>query len=233
MFITLNHDVVGQIGDGIRLSATKTFVPKNAAAIIKVEIEPEASAGFVDVTGALPINAKNWFLDWVYLTAGAKVVTVKVTQFGNIETTATFNLTVLTKADDKLYSNDNDLIYLEHDILNYLPQGRSNYNYLHRKVQEQILDWLDSIRITRVDGSKLQKQDLNSVKDIKEMSAAWVLMNLFFELSNKNDDKFFQKHIAYKSKVETLKSRGRIQADINGEGEATILDFKSFRMVRR
>lgn len=233
MFITLNHDIVAQIGDIVRLSATKTFAPKESPAIIKLEIEPEAASGFINVTGAVPINSKNWFLDWVYLTDGPKIISVKVTQVGNIETIMVFTVDVLTKLNDNLYSGDNDLIYLEHDVLNYLPQGRSNYNYLHRKVQDQILDWLDGIRVTRVDGSKLQKQDLNSVKDIKEMSAAWVLMNLFFELSNKNDDKFFQKHIAYKSKVETLKSRGRIQADITGNGSTTVLDFKSFRMVRR
>lgn len=233
MFIVTNYDIVSQIGDSVRISATKTYAPKGSPAITKVEIEPETGAGFVDVTGVAPINAKNWYLDWVYLTAGIKVGTVKVTQTGGIETTKPFSLEVLTLAEDNLYSTDNDLIYLEHDILNYLPQGRTNFNYLHRKVQEQILDWLDGIRITRKDGSKLEKEDVNQAKDIKELSGAWVLMNLFFELSNKNDDKFFEKHLIYKSKVESLKGRGRIQADLDQDGTPEVLDFKSFRMVRR
>jgi hypothetical protein len=233
MFIVLNHDIVAQIGDSVRISAVKTYAPKGSPAITKVEIEPEVGAGFVDVTGVAPINPKNWFLDWIYLIDGVKVGNVRVTQVGDIVTTKNFSLEVLTQLDDALYSTDNDLIYLEHDVLNYLPQGRTNYNYLHRKVQEQILDWLDGIRITRKDGSKLEKQDLNQVKDMKELSASWVLMNLFFELSNKNDDKFFEKHLIYKSKVESLKGRGRIQADLDQDGTPEIIDFKSFRMVRR
>lgn len=233
MFITINSDVKAQIGDKIRLDLSKSFAPKNAPAITLVEIEPEAGAGYLNVTAPAPVGSKNWFLDWAYDSDGEKDVTARFTQVGNIVTTAQMTIEVLTALEDNLYSNDNDLIYLEHDILNYLPSTRSNYNYLHRKVQAQILDWLDAIRVTRKDGSKLQKQDVNLTDDLKELSAAWVLMNLFFELSNKSDDKFFEKHLAYKSKVESIKGRGRIRADIDGDSEPETLDFKSFRMVRR
>lgn len=233
MFIQASYDLVAQIGDSTRISLSKTFSPKGSPLIQKIEIDPDASGNFVDITGTLPLNSKNWFIDWVYLTSGVKTLTVRVTQVGLILNEKSFQIKILSETEDLLFSNDNDLTSLESDLLSYLPQGRSNFNYIHRKVQDEILDWLDSIRVTRQNGDRLQAIDLNSVKDIKMLSSKWALKNIFFELSNKSDDKFYQKHLAYKAEVETIKSRGRIQADINQDGLPEKLDFKSSRLVRR
>jgi hypothetical protein len=182
------------------------------------------------------VQSRNWFLDWIYLTSGIKTITLRVTEVGPIVSSQTFQIEVVTATADNLYSTDQDLIGLEHDILNYLPPGRSSFNYVHRKAQKEILEWLDQIRIYRKDGSRLQKEDLNLVKDIRELSANWALMLIFHDLSNKTDDKFYQKYLGYRTKVEAMKNRGRIQADLDGSGDldpSERIDVRSMRMVRR
>ena len=234
MFGVIKFDKIVQVGDKIRLDASQTFAPKGSAAITKVEINP--GSGFIDVSGPAPLNSKNWFLDWAFNSAGSKPFVLKITDALSAEHTFNFSLTSLSAVDDNLYSDDNDLLSLESDILGWLPVGKSSFNYLHRKAQAQILDWLEAIRITKQDGSRLEKQDLNLAEDIIELSANWVLMLLFFDLSNKSDDKFYQKHLSYKSKVETIKMRGRIQIDVNGDEQITEnerIDFKSFGLIRR
>jgi len=235
-FKLLQYDSIVQTGDLVRLDASKTFSPKGSPGITTVEIEPEAGNGFINVTGSTPIQPRNWYLDWIYLTNGVKTITLRVTETGPIVSTQTFQINVLTATEDNLYSSDQDLVGLEHDILSYLPQGRSSYNYVHRKAQKEILEWLDQIRLYRRDGSRLQKQDLNIVQDIRELSANWALMLIFHDLSNKTDDKFYQKYLGYRTKVEAMKNRGRIQADLDGSGgidESERVDVRSFKMVRR
>jgi hypothetical protein len=235
-FKLLQYDQINQVNETVRLDASKTFSPKGSAAITKIEVKPEATASFIDISGATPLQTRNWYLDWIYQTDGLKTITLKVTQVGAIESEQEFQVNIVTAVDDNLYSSDQDLISLEHDILNYLPQGRSSYNYVHRKAQKEILEWLDQIRIYRKDGSRLQKEDLNLVQDIRELSANWALMLIFNDLSNKTDDKFYQKYTGYRTKVEAMKNRGRIQADLDGSGEieeSEKVDLRTFRLLRR
>ena len=51
------EDIV-QVNDRTRLSAIKSFVSKDEAAVTLVEIEPESGSGFIDVTGA---KQADWF----------------------------------------------------------------------------------------------------------------------------------------------------------------------------
>jgi hypothetical protein len=236
IFPNLEIEELVQVNDKTRLNATKTFVSKDNVAITMVRIEPEAGNGFVDVTGGAPLNSSNWYLDWQYATAGTKVVQVEVT--AGTTTTYSSTIVVVSAATDALWSSDKDLIGYENQIMKWVPQGRNSWLNVHRKAQVLILDWLDSIRVWKQDGTRLTKADFSVTNDVRQLSAYWTLQLIFEDLSNKPDDIFRFKADSYAELVQAAKNRGRIQADFNdnqtddGVNEDS-QDMRSFTMVRR
>lgn len=234
----IETESVVQQNDKLRIFVGKSFSPKGDFPIKLVRIKPEASGAFVTV-GSNLIQTKDWFLDWQYETAGAKMITLEIT-LDDISNPppVTFNkaITVLTAAEDMLFSSDDDLVAKESNIMNWVKPGRNSYLNFHRQAQTEILNWLDEIRIWKNDGSKLTKADLKFTDDLKQLSANWALALIFADLSNKVDDVFAAKSKSYFSAVETCKGRGRIQADFNNSGtleKNENADMKSARLIRR
>lgn len=224
-----------QVNDKTRLSAVKSFVSKGSAAIDIVKIKPESTDSFITVSG-VGIASKDWFVDWQYTTAGVKTVSLEITLVGGAVQTFQKTILVVTEVQDMLWSNDQDLVAKEYDILKWVPPGRNSYLNIHREAQKKILNWLDEIRIYKNDGSKLTKTDLNYTNDLKELSANWALALIFGSIYNKPDDVYYQKMQGYMEAVESCKRRGRIQADFNNNGvldASDNVDMRSYRMVRR
>lgn len=232
IFGHLDHEAVIQIKDKTRLDASKSFSAKGEAAIELVKISPEVGVGLIAVTDA---NPKNWFLDWEYQTPGTKVIELEIKAGANT-VNFTYSIEVVTAEQDKLFSSDTDLIQFEPDILKWLPAGKSSYKNIHRNAQALILDWLDSIRVWRTDGSKLTKADLSLSDDLKQLSIYMVLELIFTGISNQVDDVFLAKARSYAQKALLVQGRGRIQADFNGNGTLDsneAADLRSFTLVRR
>lgn len=232
IFGHLDREAVIQIKDKTRLDASKSFSPKGEQAIEYVKISPEVGVSLINVYDA---NPKNWFLDWEYQTAGSKVIEVEIKAGPTVETFL-YSIEVVTPEADKLFSKDSDLIQFEPDILKWLPAGKSSYNNIHRNAQTLILDWLDSIRVWRTDGTKLTKADLSLSDDLKQLSIYMVLELIFMGISNQVDDVFLNKAKAYGQKALLVQGRGRIQADFNGNGTldaGDAADLRSFTLVRR
>lgn len=232
-FGNLEIEAVIQTKDKTRLNASKSFSPKGAEPIENIKISPEVGQPLVSVFGAGA--SKDWFLDWEYSSAGTKVVTLEITT-----DTSTFTVTkeilVVTPEQDKLFSKDSDLIQFEPDLLKWLPAGKSTYNNVHRNAQALILDWLDSIRVWRTDGTKLTKADLSLTDDLKQLSIYMTLELIFMGISNQVDDVFLNKARMYGQKALLVQGRGRIQADFNGNGTldaSDAADLRSFTLVRR
>lgn len=236
IFPLLETEPIVQIGDKTRISASKTFTADEAA-ISLVEIEPEVGVGFIDVSGS-PVLAKNWVLDWAYATGGTKAITLRVTTDG-APTTFSKTVSVLTSAEDNLWSNDSDLIIHEPDIMKWVKSGRASFLDYHRMAQTRILEWLDNLKLWNKDGAAFTKADITqaiAVEDLKRISTYWALELIFAGISNKTDDVFFQKQKTYGSLRKDLQGeRSRIRADFNQDGE--IDDFeqvniKSMRLYR-
>lgn len=230
---------VVQVNDKTRISCAKTFTSIDESRITLVEIEPEAGAGFIEVANyALDQKPKpqEWILDWQYATGGLKTTTLRITTEGNAPVNFTASITVVSEADDMLWSRDQDLMAKEPDILKWVPQGRNSYKNVHRAAQSLILEWLDAIRVWRQNGQRLEKSDLKVTTDLKELSTYWTLHLIFKGLQNKPDDVFAVKAQDYLNLVKQTQGRGRIQADFNQDtvvDETESQDLKSFRMVRR
>lgn len=215
-----------QTNDKTRLDASKTFISPDEAAITLVEIEPEASAGFIDVTS-------NRYLDWLYTTDGTKSVTVRVTTDG---TPVTFSkdLESLLPENDILFSTDDDLLAHEDDILRYVRSGRSSFIDKHRLSKKRIVRWLSEQRIYDNDGNNLTDAAIMDVEEVNEWSKFYTLYIIFNSLSNAIDDIFAQKASLYQSLAKDAQSRSAIRLDRNGDGnEDTNKDMRTYRMIRR
>ena len=227
IFGNLKLENIVQVGDKTRLNAVDSFVSKDEAAITLIEVEPFSGLGFVDITAA---NSRDWFLDWQYEAAQAGTVTVslRITTDG-APVTSTFDLTVLTAAEDNLYSADSDLTASESDILRFLPEGRNSFLNVHRDAQSIILAELDESGITNRDGSRLTKDQIVDVEEVNKWSRYLVLWLIMSDNSNAVDDIFNQKAMMYKDRANFHKERAFIRLDLNKDGDATPGEYQPIR----
>jgi hypothetical protein len=214
IFPVIETEAIVQVGDKTRLNATKTYGAKGAAAIAKVEIEPEAGAGFVNVTDVKP---SNWFTDWQYVTSGTKTITLQING-DTTPVTITSTISIVTEAADMLFAADSDLIMEEPDILRWLKAGRSSFKDVHREVQTQIVDMLNRKGYRTTDGSPITKQEIVDHSQIREIAKYWALMIIFNAQSNQVGDVFSAKAQEYNSKLNTVLQRQILGLDLNRDG---------------
>jgi len=217
IFPYIECDEVVQADDKLRISSSKSFASKDEAAISLVEIEPEAGNGFIDVTGATPLRADNFYLDWQYATDGSKVISARVTTDG-APTTITKTITVITAAEDNLFSSDQDLAAVENNILKYVPAGKNSFKYLHREAQKQILEWFYINGYRATDGSRLEKEDVIVTEELKYWSTYTALRLLFEDLSNAIDDIFDKKSKLYQVQEHRWRHNSLLKIDVNKDG---------------
>lgn len=234
IFGILELEPVVQVDDKIRLSAKKSFVSKDEAAISLVRIEPEAGAGFIDVTGS---NYKDWYLDWSYSgTSRSVTVSVEITTDG-APVTFTKDLQVFTAEDDQLFSTDDDLINKENDILKWVQDGRSSFLNVHRQARDLVLTYLDESGKTDRDGNRLTAESIVDVEEVREWAAALTLKLIFKSISNAVDDVFAEKAKMYSSQVKIHRNRTFLRFDYDGDGKLSKAEknqtFQTIRFSRR
>lgn len=212
-----------QVDDKTRLDARKSFTSPDEAAITLVEIEPAAGSGFVDVTSSR-------YLDWQYSTDGVAVVTVRITTDGS-PVTSSKNLTVLSVADDKLFSSDSELLPYEPDILNYVRAGRNSFLDVHRASQQRILKILEENGFFLSDDTRITLDEILDIEEFRDWSKFMTLRLVFEGLSNATDDIFHQKALRYSNLEAEARDRARIKVDLDGDGNAEAEEDISFRTV--
>lgn len=231
-YLRIEKDV--QTDDKTRLDCTRSFVSKDEAAITKVEIEPEAGSGFVDVTGS---SQKDWYLDWSYSGASRTVtVSCRITTDG-APITNTDTIEVMTPADDNLFSGDQDLVALEHDVLRYVPAGRNSFLNVHRKAQYLILERFNDMGIRDINGDRITKEIALEVEEVRKWSQYLVLWLIFMDLSNAIGDVFDEKSKTYDQLAARAsdKSFGKF-LDLDKSGDVTdgeIVDVTTMDLLRR
>lgn len=229
IFCDLKLEPVVQVSDKTRLDASLSFAGKGET-ITLVEIQPEAGEDFYDVTGT---SSKDWYLDWAYATDGTKTVTVRITTDG-APVTFSKTLSVITAATDALLSSDSDIISLESDVMEYLPEGKSSYNYVHRKALVLILEYLNRAGYKDDAGSPLTKVALVEKEAFQAWSKFMALRLIFFDLSNQVDDVFWKKAEYYRTLEESARNRAELPLDTDGDGvvsEVEKVSTGSIRMV--
>jgi hypothetical protein len=137
---------------------------------------------------------------------------------GGVAQTVTKYVKVYSVAGDALFSNDQDLLTWETDIMKYVARGRSTYLNIHREAQDQIVYWLDKEGYTNVYQEKYDKFDIIDVSEVNEWSAFLTLSILMWNISNKVDDVFLKRHFEYKNKAQEARNRAVLRLDINEDG---------------
>jgi len=157
---------------------------------------------------------------------------------GDGATTATESkyIKVLQETGDALFSNDSDLVSHEHDILKYVPPGRSSFKQTHRRVQELILAWLDEQGYVNVFGHKFTKFDIKDVEEVRQWATAMALKLIFRSVANAIDDVFSEKAKEYAIQEIVHRNRAVLRIDIDEDGEVDSheqLGIGSGTVVRR
>ena len=211
VIITLYQKQV-QIDEKFRIDATKTFLHPGDANIQSITIQPEASGDTFTVTS-------DKYLDYAYDSAGTKTITVTLTHTGQGgAVTKTDTIEVVTEASENLFSVDADIISHEPDILNYLPDYKADYRYVHRLAQDRILSVLDERGITDNDGNRIVAADVKDIEECNDWSKFLVLQYIFESLSNAIDDIFHEKAMRYRDMVKQASNRAFLRLDYDGDG---------------
>lgn len=227
IFPILKLENVIQVNDKTRLDGTKSYVTPDEAAITLVEIEPEAGAGFYDVT-------LDRFLDWQYSSDGEKTVTIRIATDG-APISSTKTIPAITSEDDHLFSSDEQLTAHEPNILDYVRAGRNSFLDIHRSSQDRILNWLDEHRIVDINGSRLTKEAIVNIEEVSNWSKYMTLKTIFEGLSNSVGDVFSVKSKTYEELEVMAKNKSQVRLDLNGDGEQdpTAYDLRSFTIRRK
>lgn len=225
IFPIIETESIIQVGDKVRIDASKSFVSKGEGAIFNVEILPETSGAWVSVFVANTPSA--WFLDWAYSGASRTVTVscrIQVTNaMGDIQT-STKTISVVTAADDKLFSSDSDLTALEPDVLKWVKAGRSSFLDVHRMAQSKIIEWIDEAGYRNEDGSKVSKNELLDLSEVRPWSRDLTLSLIFFGISNQVDDVFAQKSKFYASQAKDRADRAVLAWDFNKDGTVNVIE---------
>ena len=227
IFPVLETEATVQENDKTRLDGRKSFITPDEAAITLIEIEPEAAAGFIDVTTLQ-------YLDYQYATDGTKTVSIRITTDG-APVTGTVTISVVTAADDKLFSGDAELVAHEPEILNYVRAGRNSFLDVHRTAQDRIITWLDEHRIWDTEGDRLTKDAIIDIEEVNDWSKFLTLKYIFEGLSNATDDIFHDKAMRYAEMASKARNRAAIRLDRDGDGneDTAAIDLRTYRLVRR
>lgn len=232
IFGNLDLEDVVQVDDKTRLDATRSFISKDEAAVTLVEIEPEGSAGYVDVTGS---SSADWYLDWAYATDGAKTVSVRITTDGS-PSTSTATLTVNSVVDDALFSDDRDLVALESNILKWVRAGRNSFLDYHRKAQTLILDHISEIGVRDSDQNKIVAADFIDVQEVRKWSENLTLRLIFQDLSNSSNDFFGLKSDYYMGREKEAMNKSVLALDLDSDGtlnDGEYVNFSTLDAVRK
>lgn len=215
IFPHIESELIVQVNDKTRISAIKSFTSKDESEITLVEIRPDGAESFIDVTGD---KQSDWYLDWEYATDGDKTITVRITTDGS-PVTETKTLTVISAADDKLFSRDSELTQHESNILKYVRPGRNTFLDFHRRAQTEILEWLDLKGYHDDDGNKLTKDSIVDVSEVRYWATFATLRLIFNDLWNSQGDSFKAKAEMYTSKEDAARAKIKFRVDLDGNNE--------------
>lgn len=213
VFPILEVEPIVQVGDKTRLNAFKSFIAPTDGTFDTVRIKPSASADFITVSEV------DRYLDWIYSASGVQTVTLLVVKSGasgEIEK----DISVVTTAQDHLFSTDEDLRTHEPEILKWIVDGRSSFLDMHRRAQTLIMKWLDKEGYVDDFNNPFTKEAIVDIEEVRQWSAFLVLKLIFEGLSNATDDIFHEKAKRYNGLMMEYRKKAILRLDTDGDGEA-------------
>lgn len=212
------YTVTYDVEDKITIAATGSFV-----LLVQTGINRNNSLSTIigfrkefdtDITSSLK-GARTEFL--------TRAVTVTIGD-GTLTSTQVKNIKVFSEDGDKLFSNDNDLIAQQFDIMRWLPIEKSTFNFKHRRAQDLIMSWLDEKGYVNVFGQKFLKKDVFDIDEFRQWSTFMVLKLIFEGNHNAVDDIHKDKAGVYSANEIAAKARTVLRIDIDRDGKVDVFE---------
>lgn len=155
------------------------------------------------------------FLDWLFDTAGAKVIRADFTDTSDVASYREMTVTVKTPAEEKLFNTDADLLAYESKVRSWIPEGRSTWNFVHREVKKVIFEELSSKFQTRLDDANI----LNALQ-FREWAKFKALEMIFRGINNTESDVFATKAEFYGKEAANYRTLAlnSLEVDVNKDG---------------
>ena len=226
--IDVKFEEIVQIDDMTMIDVSRTFATQDEGTLLSIKIKPDL-VNFSSLEFTITNEKK---LKYAYNTSGEKTVSIEV-QTSVSTKTITKTITALTVAEDRLFSNDSDLVKHENGIFKFLREGRTSYLDKHREAQNEILRHLDRERVTKKDGSKLTKLEIFDVEDVRDWSKYLVLYYILNSNKSEVGDVFDDKAKDYLQLSITSRASAMLRLDLDQDGAAENYDLLSTRIFRR
>jgi hypothetical protein len=217
IFPVITCDDTVQVDDAFRIDASKSFKTPDESAIRKIEVMTDTGEEYITIwrnTDSYDTDAK--YMDWQYSSEGTKTITLRI----NDDYTETKDVTVITATTDNLFSDDNDLVSEDSDIMQWLPEGRTSFKYVHRAAQTRILDWLDRNGFVNVNNEKFVVSDFVDSAELREWSTKAAMHLIYAGIaSNQEGDVFRKKADQYAIEESTASKRYIIRLDVDEDDQ--------------
>ena len=216
LFPKIDADTLVQIQDMFRIDASKSFATAGED-ITEVNIYPDFANNPATVYDVFDPDQECWFLDWAYEADAEYTIRLELKTLADTKT-IDHTITAITEAEDNLLSDDNMLYAYEAELRRALPEGRNSWKYLHRKAQEEIIDYLYRNAILNPDGTKIEKSQLIGDK-LDKWSTFETLILIYQDLKTSNSEAFNEKLTDYYEKRASARKRYLISYDSDKDGD--------------
>ena len=213
-------------GDKLFIDVSKSFVPAGSSfhPTLSHEISMDSGVTWIDVTATKSLS-------WIFSSAGAKIITLRLTDSLSAQLTFPKTIQCLDLTAQKLFSNDSNLYPYETEIDQYLPKKWSSWNLVHLQSQEWIMDWLDEMGMTDNEGEKYIVADLLDSDQVKQLSCVKTLELIYESNINIPGDLYTQKRDKYQKMVSERSSRSYLKLDANKDGLSDLGDRQRLNSV--
>lgn len=216
LFPKIDTDKLVQINDMFRISGINSFATAGEI-ITEVNIYPDYANNPGTVFDVYEVDQDCWYLDWAYETAAEYTIRLEL-----VTATASkimdHTITALSESDDNLFSDDQMIYDYETELRQHLPEGRNSWKYIHRKSQEEILDYLYRNGKLSEDGTAITKDQIKTESKLEKWSTFEAMILIYQDLKTSNAEAFNEKLVDYSAKRNEARKRYLIDYDSNRDG---------------
>lgn len=219
LFPKADIDKVVQIQDMFRIDAIGSFIT-NGEDLTEVNIYPDFSNNPLTVFNVFSDgDPECWYLDWAYEVAADYTVRVEL-KTASTDKNIEYTVSAISEAEDNLLATDADLYTYESELKHKLPLGRNSWKYIHRKAQEEILQYLyKNGKFNSKDGSPITKDQLRVESKLNQWAIFEALLLIFQDIKTSTSGAFNEKLEDYSEKRGEAREIYIIKIDADKDGD--------------
>ncbi len=145
---------------------------------------------------------------------------------------------VTFQAINIIFSEDQDICTEVPQLINdcFYPPGQTSFILNHVASRNYIMQRLRNVGYVKFDADNVEKNitewDILDVLEIRQASMYYTITQIYLNLSDTDDDQYWQKYLEYRNKFEEAFALGRIRVDTNDDGEINIDEKRPKQTIR-